>query len=188
MQEKNQRVKKQTTKKTLKKTEGDDLATEQMNENVIDFASQTKELSVKNEELVDMVKRIQAEFDNFRKRNASLKQESIDDGVVKAALELIPVLDTIQIALSTFSTLGKGDSGKYQEGLRRIEKQFLDQLETLRIKPIECLHEQFDPNCHHAVMQEESDSFESGTIIEEMQRGYTFKDKVIRYSLVKVAI
>ena len=123
--------------------------------------------------------RIQAEFSNFRKRNASIRSESIDDGVRETIKALLPVLDNFDRALAN------SDGSPFAKGMEQINKQLFDCLAKCGMELVEA-EGQFDPNLHEAVMQDTESDAETGTITAVLQKGYRVKGKIIRHTMVKV--
>ena len=137
------------------------------------------------EELTDKYKRLFAEFDNFRKRTEQEKAGMYDEGERYVLLKLLPVVDNFERALSSVPEELKGSS--YVDGIDKIYRSFTDLLKELHVTPIEAAGQPFDANLHNAVMHIEDDSVGENMIVEEFQKGYMFRDKVLRYSMVKVA-
>ena len=137
------------------------------------------------EELTDKYKRLFAEFDNFRKRTEQEKAGMYDEGERYVLLKLLPVVDNFERALSSVPEELKGSS--YVDGIDKIYRSFTDLLKELNVTPIEAAGQPFDANLHNAVMHIEDDSVGENMIVEEFQKGYMFRDKVLRYSMVKVA-
>ena len=132
------------------------------------------------DEAIGDAQRIQAEFNNFRKRNASVRAESYDDGIRETIKNILPVLDNFERALAT------SDGSPFSKGMEQIQKQLLDCLKKSGLEEIEA-EGVFDPNMHDAVMRDEDDSdAESGTITAVLQKGYRVKGKIIRHTMVKV--
>lgn len=123
--------------------------------------------------------RIQAEFNNYRKRNATLRSDSIDDGVRETIKALLPVLDNFDRALQS------GDESPFAKGIDQIRKQFFDVLVKNGLEEIPT-DGGFDPNLHEAVMRDDEGDCESGTITAVLQKGYMIKGKIIRHTMVKV--
>jgi molecular chaperone GrpE len=146
---------------------------------------QFEALQKEKEDLYDRLLRKQAEFDNFRKRTEKEKIESYDFAVANFILGLLPALDGLERGLS----VTEGETVEsYKRGIELILKQLRDQLASAGVQPIRVTGKMFDPNFHQAVMREESAVLPENEIIEEMQRGYTFKDRLLRPSMVKVAV
>ncbi len=141
-------------------------------------------LKQKVDELEDKVKRQMAEFENFRKRTEKEKTTMFEIGAKSVIEKILPVVDNFERGLATVPEEDK-DSG-FTEGMKMIYKQLMTELEELGVKPIEALGLEFNPDYHNAVMQVESDEYESGVVAQELQKGYTYRDTVIRYSMVGV--
>ncbi len=131
--------------------------------------------------LTKMCQQLQADFANYRKRNANLAQESRQKGVFDAVEALLPAFDAIKSAMQHIT------DEKTIEGLKMIEKEFINNLATLGIFPIKSVGEQFDPNLHNAVVAESVEGVESGQIVEEYKTGFTTEDRVVRVAMVKIA-
>lgn len=148
-------------------------------------AKQFEALQKEKNDLYDRLLRKQAEFDNFRKRTEREKIESYDFAISSFILGLLPALDGLERGLS----VTEGETVEsYKKGIELILKQLRDQLASVGVQPIRVMGKMFDPNFHQAVMREESAVLPENEIIEEMQRGYTFKDRLLRPSMVKVAV
>ena len=141
-------------------------------------------LKEKIEELEDRVKRQMAEFENFRKRTDKEKTAMFETGARSVIEKILPVVDNFERGLATVPEEDKGTP--FAEGMEMIYKQLLTELEKMEVKPIPAVGEEFDPNFHNAVMQVESEEFESGVIAQELQKGYTYRDSVVRHSMVAV--
>ena len=136
------------------------------------------------EELNDRLKRQMAEFENFRKRTDKEKQAMFDTGAKSVIEKILPVVDNFERGLATVPEESKEDP--FVDGMNRIYKQLMTELENIGVKPIEAVGQEFDPNLHNAVMQVESDEYESGVVAQELQKGYTYHDMVVRHSMVGV--
>jgi molecular chaperone GrpE len=137
------------------------------------------------EKLYDRFLRKQAEFENFRKRTEKEKQEFYDFALSNFIKELLPVLDGLDRGLYPH----EGETiESYKKGMELILKHFRDVLSSVGLQPIRAIGTIFDPNYHQAVMREENSNLAENEIIEELQRGYTFKDRLLRPSMVKVAV
>lgn len=141
-------------------------------------------LKEKIEELEDRVKRQMAEFENFRKRTDKEKTAMFETGARSVIEKILPVVDNFERGLATVPEEDKGTP--FAEGMEMIYKQLLTELGKMEVKPIPAVGEEFDPNFHNAVMQVESEEFESGVIAQELQKGYTYRDSVVRHSMVAV--
>ncbi len=136
------------------------------------------------EQLEDRVKRQMAEFENFRKRTEKEKQAMFETGAKSVVEKILPVVDNFERGLATVPEDKLEDP--FVDGMNRIYKQFLTELENIGVKPIEAVGCEFDPNLHNAVMQVESEEYESGIVAQELQKGYTYRDSVVRHSMVAV--
>ena len=139
----------------------------------------------KIEELEDRLKRNLAEFDNFRKRTEKEKSAMFDMGAKSILEKLLPVIDNFERAFSTVPE--DPEAAQYAKGMEMIYRQLLKNLEDAGARPIDCKGKPFDPNYHNAVMHVEDESLGENVIVEEFQKGYMYKDSVLRYSMVKVA-
>jgi molecular chaperone GrpE len=136
------------------------------------------------EELNDRVRRQMAEFDNFRKRTEKEKSQMFDMGARTIIEKILPVVDNFERGFTTVEEADKDDA--FVPGMDKVYKQLMTELEAAGVKPIECVGQEFDPEYHNAVMQVESEEFESGIVAQELQKGYTYKDTVVRHSMVAV--
>jgi molecular chaperone GrpE len=136
------------------------------------------------EELNDRVRRQMAEFDNFRKRTEKEKSQMFDMGARTIIEKILPVVDNFERGFTTVEEADKDDA--FVQGMDKVYKQLMTELEAAGVKPIECVGQEFDPEFHNAVMQVESEEFESGIVAQELQKGYTYKDTVVRHSMVAV--
>ena len=136
------------------------------------------------EELEDRVKRQMAEFDNFRKRTEKEKTAMFETGAKSVIEKILPVVDNFERGLATVPEEEKG--GAFAQGMEMIYKQLMTELENMDVKPIPAVGEEFNPDYHNAVMQVESEEYESGVIAQELQKGYTYRDSVVRHSMVAV--
>ena len=137
------------------------------------------------EELTDKYKRLFAEFDNYRKRTELEKASMYDEGEKYVLLKILPVVDNFERALASVPEELKDSS--YVEGMDKIYRSFMDLLKELRVTPIEAAGQPFDANLHNAVMHVDDESLGENIIAEEFQKGYMYKDRVLRHSMVKVA-
>ena len=136
------------------------------------------------EELNDRLKRQMAEFENFRKRTEKEKTQMFDMGAKTIIEKILPVVDNFERGLATVSEDQKDDP--FITGMDKIYKQMMAELDAVGVKPIDCIGQEFDPDFHNAVMQVENDELESGTVAQELQKGYMYKDTVVRHSMVSV--
>lgn len=138
----------------------------------------------KIEELEDKVKRQLAEFENFRNRSEKEKTAMFETGARSVIEKMLPVIDNFERGLAMIPEEEKDTP--FADGMNKIYKQMVTELDGLGVKPIEAVGKEFDPNLHNAVMQVESDEYESGVIAQELQKGYTYRDTVVRHSMVAV--
>lgn len=136
------------------------------------------------EELNDKLMRIMAEFDNFRKRSEKEKSQMFEIGAKDIIEKILPVLDNFERGLGTISEEEKG--GAFAQGIEQIYRQFVTVLEEAGVKAIEAVGKEFDPNFHNAVMHAEDEDMGENIISDEFQKGYMYKDSVVRHSMVKV--
>ena len=141
-------------------------------------------LKEKVDELNDRVMRQMAEFENFRKRTEKEKAQMFEQGQSNVLAKLLPVIDNFERGLAAVPEAEK--DGAFADGMNKIYKQLLKEVEDLGVTPIEAVGKEFDPNLHNAVMQVESEEFESGIVAQELQKGYTYRDTVVRHSMVAV--
>ncbi len=136
------------------------------------------------EELTDQVKRQMAEFENFRKRTEKEKTQMYEVGAKSIIEKILPVVDNFERGLAAVPEEQKTDA--FVEGMDKIYKQMMTVFAELDVKPIEAVGKEFDPEFHNAVMQVESDEYESGVVAQELQKGYMYRDSVVRHSMVAV--
>ena len=139
----------------------------------------------KIEELTDRVKRQMAEFDNFRKRTEKEKSQMYEIGAKDIIEKILPVVDNFERGIAAVPEEEK--SNPFAEGMEKIYKQLMTTLEEIGVKPIEAVGQEFDPDFHNAVMHVEDEEVGENIITEEFQKGYLYRDSVVRHSMVKVA-
>lgn len=137
------------------------------------------------EELNDRLMRNMAEFDNYRKRTEKEKAMMFELGAKDIIEKMLPVIDNFERGLASISEEEKG--GAFAKGVEAIYKQMLQTLEAVGVKQIEAVGQEFDPNFHNAVMHMEDEEYGENIVVEEFQKGYMYKDTVVRHSMVKVA-
>ena len=147
-----------------------------------EWAATLKKTVEERDSYKDSLLRSQAEFQNYKKRNASVRAEAYDDGVRETIFACLPAIDNLELALKHAES--QGETGGVYEGVRMTLKQLTDSLGKLGLTEIPALGEQFDPELHNAVMRESGG--EENVISEVFQKGYRVKDKIIRYAMVKV--
>ena len=136
------------------------------------------------EALTDQVKRQMAEFDNFRKRTEKEKSSMYEMGARSVIEKILPVIDNFERGLESVPEDEK--EAPFAEGMRMIYKQLMTELDGMGVKPIEALGTEFNPDFHNAVMQVQSEEYESGYVAQELQKGYMYRDSVVRHSMVAV--
>ncbi len=149
--------------------------------------SKAKEMAAKDqkiEELSDRLMRTMAEFDNFRKRSEKEKSMMYDMGIKSFIEKILPIVDNFERGFGTITDKEK-ESG-FAQGIEMIYKQLLSALDEIGVKPIDAVGKEFDPNLHNAVMHGEDDSLGDNIVSDEFQKGYLYKDMVVRHSMVKV--
>ena len=153
------------------------------NDEVTEDKADKKDLAIAD--LTDRLQRSMAEFDNFRKRSEKEKSSMFDMGAKSIAEKILPVVDNFERAL--LAAPAEGDGKAYADGILMIYNQMIKTLEELGVKAIECVGQAFDPNLHNAVMHIEDENFGENEVVEELLKGYMYKDSVLRHSMVKVA-
>lgn len=143
--------------------------------------SEVDVLKKQYDELYDKHLRTLAEYENYKRRTQKEKDETYVNAQADTVSKLLPVLDNLERALATEET------SPFKDGVEMIVKQLLETLEKMGVTEIEAVGKQFDPNLHSAVMHIEDEELEANVIVEQFQKGYMLGDKVIRYSMVKVA-
>lgn len=137
-------------------------------------------------ELTDQKQRLMAEFENFRKRTEKEKSAMFEIGAKSVIEKLLPVVDNFERGLASVSEDAKADTG-FANGMEMIYKQLMKMLEDVGVTPIEAMGQEFDPNLHNAVMHVENDEVGENIIVMEFQKGYKYRDTVVRHSMVQVA-
>lgn len=143
------------------------------------------EKSKKCEEYLNMLQRTAAEFDNYKKRTSREKDALYSEAVSDVAASILPVVDNMERAVQACSR--EEDHKVLKEGIELVNRQFREAMKSVGIEEIKSLNENFDPQLHNAVMHVEDEALGKNTVVEEFQKGYIYKDKVIRHSMVKVA-
>ena len=172
---------------TETETSEDDASDEEAEEKKDGLFKKKKKKDKKDEEienLTDRLKRQMAEFENFRKRTDKEKSQMFDMGAKTIVEKILPVIDNFERGLASVPEENQEDP--FVSGMQMVYKQLMTELEAAGVKAIECAGEEFNPDFHNAVMQVESEELESGTIAQELQKGYMYKDSVVRHSMVSV--
>ena len=152
-------------------------------ENPAAQSPEADKLRAERDELRDLLVRRQAEFDNFRKRTERERAEYLQWAGMETVKDLIPVLDDFERALKV-----EGGSLEYVKGVEMINTRMVETLKKLGLEPIEAVGKTFDPHQHQAIERVESDAVPDNTVLGEFQRGYNFKGKMLRPSMVKVSV
>ena len=139
----------------------------------------------KIDELTDRLTRQMAEFDNFRKRTEKEKSQMYEIGAKDIIEKILPIIDNFERGLASMPEEEKATP--FAEGMEKIYKQLMTTLESIDVKPIEAVGKEFNPDFHNAVMHVEDEELDENIIVEEFQKGYTYRDSVVRHSMVKVA-
>lgn len=172
----------ETAETTAGTTEGEAPGDSEEAENTEETVKDKKQEKI--DELEDKVKRQLAEFENFRKRTEKEKATMFEAGAKSVIEKILPVIDNFERGLAT--TKEEDKTNPHVEGMNMIYKQLMTELDKLEVKPIEAVGQEFNPDFHNAIMQVESDEYESGIIAKELLKGYTYRDSVIRHSMVAV--
>jgi molecular chaperone GrpE len=136
------------------------------------------------EDLNDRLRRQMAEFDNFRKRSEKEKSQMFDMGAKSIIEKVLPIVDNFERGLAAVPEEQKDDA--FVTGMDKVYKQLMTEFDSIGVKPIEAVGQEFNPELHNAVMQVESEEFEPGIVAQELQKGYMYKDTVVRHSMVAV--
>ena len=139
----------------------------------------------KIDEVNDKLRRSMAEFDNYRKRTDKEKSAMYEIGAKDVIEKILPIVDNFERGLNTIPEDAKGTA--FAEGMEKIYKQFVKTLDDLGVKPIEAVGKPFDPNFHNAVMHVEDENLGENVVAAELQKGYTYKESIVRHSMVQVA-
>jgi molecular chaperone GrpE len=161
----------------------DPLAEDKQAEQLDQLQIERDGLKVERDELKDLLLRRQAEFDNFRKRSEKERSEYVQYSGMEMLRELLPIVDDFDRAMKV-----EGGSPEYTKGVQMIHSRMYDTLKKQGLEPIETAGKSFDPHLHQAVERVETKDAEEGKILGEFQRGYNFKGKLLRASMVKVAV
>lgn len=150
---------------------------------VADVEAEMEALRAERASYLDRLARLQAEFDNFRKRSVKEQQDFRDYALAEALRSLLPILDSLDRALKT----SDASVQDFHSGIELIDKQFHDALAKLGVEPIPAEGEVFDPNLHQAIQMVDTAEVEDNHVIDELQRGYRIKDRLLRPAMVRVA-
>ena len=181
----NQNKEKDLEQPVEEKEETTEAAAEEKETSETPEAEEKDKKDAEIEELKDRLVRQMAEFDNYRKRTDKEKKQNYEIGASDFILKILPVVDNFERGLGAMTDADKESS--FAQGIEMIYKQLTKVLEDEGVTVIEAQGKEFDPMLHNAVMQQPSDEYESGIVIQELQKGYKYKDKVLRHSMVMVA-
>lgn len=193
-QENSAEDKEETTANSKKGSDKDGKMSETQNEEegLSERSSKRKPLKKKRdkkdekiEELNDRLIRNMAEFDNFRKRSEKEKSTMYEIGAKSIVEKILPVVDNLERGFDALSEEEREQP--FAKGIEQIYKQFLTALEEVGVMPIEAVGKEFDPELHNAVMHDENENYGENTVSQELQKGYMYKDSVVRHSMVKVS-
>jgi len=186
MKDSKEKLEEQEEKEVNQASEGMDSAEQETVETVIEEESENvvAKLQAEVEEFQNKYLRLNADFQNFRKRSEKEKTDLFKYANEKLIVELLPLVDNMERALDHIDEENKAS---VVDGLKMIHKGFIDTLTKNGVEAIEAVGEEFDPQIHNAVMMEDSEEHDSNIIIDEFQKGYRLKEKVIRHSMVKVS-
>lgn len=148
-----------------------------------EFEAELQKLRTERDQYLDRLARLQAEFDNFRKRSIREQQDYREYALADALKSFLPILDSLDRA----AKIGNPDAETFRSGVELIDRQFHDALSKLGVRPVEAAGAKFDPNLHQAVQVVDTEEAPDNTVIDEMQRGYTLKDRLLRPAMVRVA-
>ncbi|WP_045169670.1 nucleotide exchange factor GrpE [Caldicellulosiruptor morganii] len=165
---------------------GQDTSTQDQEDPVEVLKKQLEEKEKEVEEYKSLCQRIAADFDNYKKRIAKDRENMYYEVVADVVGKLLPIVDNFERAISS-ARESENTNEEFIKGLEMIKKQIDDIFSKLGVEPIEALNKEFDPYLHNAIMHVEDERYGKNIVIEEFQKGYKIKDRVIRYSLVKVA-
>lgn len=152
---------------------------------VEEIKAQFEEKSKQCEEYFEKLQRTAAEFDNFKKRTAREKEALYADATSDVVAAFLPVVDNLERALEAANS--EANTNSLKDGVELVYRQFKDVFKKLNVEVIEAVGNEFDPNLHNAVSHIDDEEYGNNVIVEEFQKGYIYKDKVIRHSMVKVA-
>ena len=154
-----------------------------VNSDVGDAEAQLERLKAENAQYLDRLARLQAEFDNFRKRSVREQQEFRDYALVDALKQMLPILDSLDRALKTEGATAED----FRSGVDLIDRQFHQMLEKLGVEPIEAAGKPFDPTFHQAIQMVDTDDVPDNHVVDELQRGYKIRERLLRPAMVRVA-
>lgn len=169
----------------VKAEKSDNASDAQGAEETVDINNKKDQKDAVIEDLQDRLKRQMAEFDNYRKRTEKEKSAMYEIGAKDVVEKILPIVDNFERGLQSVPEEKKDDP--FVDGMDKIYKQMMSTLEGIGVKPIEAVGQEFDPNFHNAVMHVEDEELGENVVAEEFQKGYMYRDSVVRHSMVKVA-
>lgn len=172
-------------KKTEADKEHEDNQSDDLKAKIESIQGELEEKNKQCADYFDKLQRMAAEFDNYKKRSAKEKEAVYIDAACDVVKAFLPVLDNVERALKAIPE--EESTKSIRDGVEMILKQFKETFKNIGVEEISAVGQTFDPMLHNAVMHVEDDSYGHNTVVEEFQKGYIYKDKVIRYSMVKVA-
>lgn len=158
--------------------------TKEKKDGIFDKKKKKDKKDAQIEDLNDRLRRQMAEFDNFRKRSEKEKSQMFDMGAKSIIEKVLPIVDNFERGLAAVPEEQKDDA--FVTGMDKVYKQLMTEFDSIGVKPIEAVGQEFNPDLHNAVMQVESEEFEPGIVAQELQKGYMYKDTVVRHSMVAV--
>lgn len=168
-----------------KKDKVEEIPIEETAKEKSELEIKVEQLEKEKEELTESYRRLAAEFDNYRKRTNKEKDDIYKNATASFVEAFLPVFDNMELAKG--SADDNAEKAALKKGIDLIYRQYREVLDKLDVEEIECLGEDFDPELHHAIQHVEDEEYGENEVIEVLMKGYTFKDKVIRHSMVKVA-
>ncbi len=160
-----------------------EVETSRVNASASQLESDLEKLKSENAGYLDRLARLQAEFDNFRKRSAREQQDYRDYALADALKQVLPILDSLDRALKTENASAED----FRSGIDLIDRQFHDVLAKLGVEPVNAVGQPFDPNLHQAVQMVDSEDVPDNHVLDEFQRGYRIKERLLRPAMVRVA-
>lgn len=165
-------------------TDGHEQAEEQLPEEMKQLKDELDQVKQEKEELYERLLRLQADYENYRRRTKKERENDLKYKAQDLITELLPVLDNFERALQV--EVNDDQAKSFVDGIKMVHRQFKDALTKQGLEEIQTVGEQFDPHLHQAVMQVQDDEKESNEVVEELQKGYKLKDRIIRPAMVKV--
>ncbi|MDY5730330.1 MAG: nucleotide exchange factor GrpE [Eubacteriales bacterium] len=158
-----------------------EVCTSEIEDATMQMQKQLEESLLKQEEYLNMAQRVQADFENYKKRNVNIRKDAIESGRVEVIKALLPIIDNFERALQV-----EDENNSFFNGVKMIYSQLLEMLQKQNVEVINRLNEIFDPNLEEVVTQGNPEDGEPGTVCEVLQKGYKLENYVLRHSMVKV--